>query len=64
MRPRQKDLCAVHPDEWGVFDPEQAGLAAVLERIDQRPGGRGSDDREARGTVVRDAQMNPLKDTP
>jgi hypothetical protein len=23
-------------DEWGIYDPEQAGLAAVLERVEAR----------------------------
>lgn len=23
----------VRPDEWGLFDPEEAGLAAVLKRL-------------------------------
>ena len=23
-------------DEWGIYDPEQAGLAAVLNRLDAR----------------------------
>jgi len=25
-------------DEWGIYDPEQAGLAAVLQRLEARRG--------------------------
>jgi hypothetical protein len=64
MRPRRKDLCAVHPDEWGFYDPEQAGLAAVLDRIDERPIGRRTDDRKTRRSAARDAQRTALKDRP
>lgn len=24
-------------DEWGIYDPEQAGVAALLARLDSRP---------------------------
>lgn len=38
MRPRDKKTAPSRPavDEWGIYDPEQAGLAAVIERIAAR----------------------------
>lgn len=30
-------------DEWGVYDPEQAGLAALFARIDARVNPAGND---------------------
>ena len=35
-------------DEWGIYDPDQAGLAAVLERIEAR--------RRATATPPHDAE--------
>ena len=38
MSSRQKTIQVVRPavDEWGIYDPEQAGLAAVIDRLDAR----------------------------
>jgi hypothetical protein len=35
MTPFDKKL-PVRPDEWGFYDPDKAGLAAVLERLAAR----------------------------
>jgi hypothetical protein len=35
MSPFDKKL-PVRPDEWGFYDPDKAGLAAVLERLAAR----------------------------
>jgi hypothetical protein len=32
----RKEPARVCPDEWGFFDPDKAGLAAVLRRLDAR----------------------------
>lgn len=34
MSPYDKKLRPVRPDEWGFYDPQQAGLAAVFDRLD------------------------------
>lgn len=46
---RNKILNAERPpvDEWGIYDPEQAGLAALIHRLDDR--------RQAAATPVIDA---------
>lgn len=36
MRRHEKKLRPVHPDEWGFYDPDQAGVAAVVARLDGR----------------------------
>jgi hypothetical protein len=44
----------VRPDEWGVYDPDKAGLAAVLERLAKR-GSRRQEGADTRGSAL-DAQ--------
>ena len=39
-------------DEWGVFDPQQAGLAALFARIDARASMALSDSAKAKDTPV------------
>jgi hypothetical protein len=38
MLSRPKSIRPVRPpvDEWGIYDPEQAGLAAVAARLESR----------------------------
>jgi hypothetical protein len=38
MNLRDKNISPERPpvDEWGMYDPDQAGLTAVLERMDAR----------------------------
>jgi len=36
MVPQEKKLRSVRPDEWGFYDPSQAGIAAVIERLQGR----------------------------
>ena len=31
-----KKLRPVRPDEWGLYDPQKAGVAALLERLSAR----------------------------
>ena len=38
MSAYQKKLRPVRPDEWGIYDPQKAGVAAVLERLAARRG--------------------------
>ena len=32
-------------DEWGVYDPEQAGLAALFARLDEKKGAPKAEER-------------------
>lgn len=48
MSPQEKKLRPVRPDEWGFYDPSQAGIAAVIDRLD----GRWSRPRRADETPV------------
>jgi hypothetical protein len=34
----RKKLRPVRPDEWGIYDPQKAGVAALLERLAARRG--------------------------
>jgi hypothetical protein len=36
MNARDKKLLGVHPDEWGFYNPDEAGFAAVIKRIGTR----------------------------
>ena len=38
MASHDKAIAQAQPfvDEWGIYDPDQAGLAAVLEKIEAR----------------------------
>lgn len=52
---RDKRSGAARPpvDEWGVYDPQQAGLAAVLQRLKGRPEPRrGEATVRGRGDVL------------
>jgi len=35
--PNSRALARPAKDEWGVYDPQQAGLAALFARLDQGP---------------------------
>ena len=39
-------------DEWGIFDPQQAGMASVLRNIDQRPAAIATSDAPATRTLT------------
>ena len=48
----------VSPDEWGFFDPDQAGLAAVLERLDAvSTSAPPADDAIRMAASMRDAEL-------
>jgi hypothetical protein len=36
MNARDKKLLGVSPDEWGFYNPDEAGFAAVIKRIGTR----------------------------
>ncbi|MBA3270319.1 MAG: hypothetical protein H0T71_07370 [Acidobacteria bacterium] len=59
MTSHEKRIDFVRPpvDEWGIYDPEQAGLAAVLERLEVR--------RRAVGVSLADAlgMAGSMRDT-
>jgi len=39
-------------DEWGIFDPDQAGLAAVLRRIREQPRDPSPSERDRTNTLA------------
>ena len=47
-------------DEWGIYDPAQAGLAAVLERVEAR---RRSSEPDADAMAASMQRANQLKKT-
>lgn len=51
-------------DEWGIYDPDQAGLAAVLARIEarRRAGALHAADAATIATSMRDANALTNKD--
>ena len=55
MIPRQKPCFDVRPDEWGVYDPEQAGLAAVLDHLESRLEQLRLSEPTPRAAAMRDA---------
>ena len=59
MRPQQKKLRPVRPDEWGFYDPSQAGIAAVIERLDLilRRARRAPDDSQVVATSPSDSHQ-------
>lgn len=36
MNARDKKLLDIRPDEWGFYDPDEAGVAAVMKRLGTR----------------------------
>lgn len=42
-------------DEWGIYDPDQAGLAAVLERLEARRRVAAAPNAQAMATSMRKA---------
>ena len=53
LRPNDRPRPAV--DEWGIYDPDQAGLSAVLERIEARRRASAEPDAQAMAASMRDA---------
>jgi hypothetical protein len=45
-------------DEWGIYDPAQAGLAALFERLDEKDS--GIDELDAKAIVFSIANANKL----
>jgi hypothetical protein len=41
--PNSRSLVRPAKDEWGVYDPQQAGLAALFARLDSRDGKPAAD---------------------
>ena len=65
MSAREKTINSVRPavDEWGIYDPEQAGLAAVIERMDARKrAAMNAEDAAAMARSMRDAKLFAAKD--
>jgi hypothetical protein len=48
-------------DEWGIYDPDQAGLAAVLERMEAR---KRSSDPDATAMAASMREANALTKKP
>jgi hypothetical protein len=48
-------------DEWGIYDPSQAGLPAVLERLEAR---RRSSDADVKGMAISMRQAHELTKKP
>jgi hypothetical protein len=61
MVPQEKKLRSVHPDEWGFYDPSQAGIAAVIERLQGRWRRARRNGEPVRTTAPADAQVNNAK---
>jgi hypothetical protein len=36
MNARDKKLVGIRPDEWGFYNPDEAGVAAVIKRLGTR----------------------------
>jgi hypothetical protein len=45
MTPPPRSPAKPAMDEWGVYDPEQAGLAALFARLDEKKGAPKTEDR-------------------
>lgn len=46
-------------DEWGIYDPARAGLAALFERLDEKDS--GIDELDAKAIAFSIANANKLK---
>jgi hypothetical protein len=44
-------------DEWGIYDPSQAGLSALFDRLDETPHRPGNSDAIAIAASMRDANQ-------
>ena len=53
-------------DEWGIYDPSQAGLAALFERVEEKRRALTGADAEHVAASMRDAQTfaQPQKPKP
>ena len=59
--PRIRSVRSAHPsvvDEWGIYDPARAGLAALFERLDEKD--PGIDELDAAAIAVSIATANKL----
>jgi hypothetical protein len=59
---RTKDV-SPDEDEWGFYDPEQAGLPAVLGRLDAKSSESAASYAARIARTLRDAGPVPLKKT-
>jgi hypothetical protein len=50
-------------DEWGIYDPDRAGLAAVLERLDARSQSVYRNDPNNLVSTVREVRAGELRTT-
>jgi hypothetical protein len=50
-------------DEWGVYDPQQAGLAALFARIDSRADAARAEDRKPVETTTAPLVAAPERPT-
>ena len=64
MSAREKRFYEIRPDEWGFYDPEQAGLAALLEHLEARLAHIRLDERASRATATRETPSRRLKNAP
>ena len=58
MSSHDKSLIPAEPvvDEWGIYDPERAGLVALFEKLDaKRPQAASRDDARAMALSMRQA---------
>ncbi|MDH4063448.1 MAG: hypothetical protein OEW19_03545 [Acidobacteriota bacterium] len=56
MKPSSSTARRPTVDEWGVYDPKQAGLAALYTRLTAVPDSRSADAARGDATLARSGQ--------